>query len=456
MTGAGRRDARGAGGRRTGRLVAGAALLALVGAAGCGEPAGEEASAGGSGGGRATATAASGPATCDLPPDLAAGLDTLAAEDGADEPVRVILVIGDGVGTGYWSAARLRRPDLAAFGLPVVGFTDSRNALGRVTDSAASGTALATGCLTYNGAIGMGPDTTALTSVAEIARRRGLATGLVTTSRVTHATPAAFVAHVVDRYSEEAIAGQMADAGLDVLLGGGRRYFRSETRADGRDLLSGLREDARYLEDPAALRDVAGAAGKGNAAADGPAGPGGRTGVPDRLVGLFAGKDLPPAPGRDATLASMTRAALAVLDRDPDGFFLVVEAAQPDWRGHDAAPLEAVQAEMLGLDDAVRAARDYRERRPGTLLVVTADHETGGLAVAEDDDGLTDRWATGGSGSVRDHTADLTPHFAAGPGARALRGIQTPASTGRFLLRTVGGSAVEEVSERPAGARADD
>lgn len=413
-------------GRRI-RLLAAAVMAAAVGIAGCDGSASGETSGGGADAGPRAATTA---ARCDLPADLAAGLDTLAAEDGTDDPVRVILMVGDGVGAGYWSAARLERPDLAAFGLPVVGLTDSRNATGRITDSAASGTAMATGCLTYNGAIGMGPDTTALTSVTEIARRRGLATGVVTTSRVTHATPASFAVHVVDRYREEAIAEQMATAGLDVLLGGGRRYFRPGTRSDGRDLLGRLREGARYVEDPSALADLA-------------AGP---SGVPDRLVGLLARKDLPPAPDREVSLAEMTRAALAVLERDPDGFFLVVEAAQPDWRGHDAAPLEAVQAEVLDFDDAIGAARDYREERPGTVLVVTADHETGGLAVAEREEGdLVEKWATGGSGSVRDHTANLTPHFAAGPGVRALAGIRTPASTGRFLLGTVGGPALEEV-----------
>lgn len=366
--------------------------------------------------------------SCRLSPGALARLDTLATEGGDDEPVRVILVVGDGVGAGYWTAARLGRSELAALRLPEVGFTDSRNARGRVTDSAASATAMASGCLTYNGSIGMGPDTTALATVAQAARRRGLSVGLVSTARVTHATPAAFAAHVVDRDKEAQIAAQMADFGLDVLMGGGRELFRADDREDGQDLLGRLRNGRSYVETAAGLDSVAAAA------SDAPAG----------LVGLFADRDLPPAPERQVSLPAMTRAALETLDRDPDGFFLMVEAAQPDWRGHRGADLEAVQAEMLDLDDAVRAARDYRDEHPGTLLVVASDHETGGLAVVQEGDRLREAWASAGKVSVADHTANLVPHFAAGPGAEALRGLQTPASLGRELMTAVGGEELAE------------
>lgn len=391
-------------------------------------------------------------ASCRLAPDALGRLDTLATEGGDDEPIRVILVVGDGVGAGYWTAARLARTELAAFGLPVVGFTDTRNARGRVTDSAASATAMASGCLTYNGSIGMGPDTTALATVTQAARRRGLSVGLVTTSRVTHATPAAFAAHVVDRGEEEQIALQMTDFGLDVLLGGGRELFRAEDREDGQDLLGRLREGRAYVETAAGLDSVvAGAPSADAAGAGGAASPGSEP--PAGLVGLFADRDLPPAPERQVPLAAMTRAALETLDRDPDGFFLMVEAAQPDWRGHSAEDLEAVQAEMLGLDDAVRAARGYRDDRPGTLLVVASDHETGGLAVVQDGDRLREAWASAGEVSVADHTANLVPHFAAGPGGEALRGLETPASLGRLFMSALG--VEEPAGELPAAVGAD-
>lgn len=383
--------------------------------------------------------------SCRLSPDALARLDTLATEGGDDEPVRVILVVGDGVGAGYWTAARLARSELAAFRLPEVGFTDSRNARGRVTDSAASATAMASGCLTYNGSIGMGPDTTALATVAQAARRRGLSVGLVSTARVTHATPAAFAAHVVDRDEEAQIAAQMADFGLDVLLGGGRELFRADDREDGQDLLGRLRNGRSYVETATGLDSVAAAASDVTGEAGAPSGERpADAGGPAGLVGLFADRDLPPAPEREVTLPAMTRAALETLDRDPDGFFLMVEAAQPDWRGHRGADLEAVQAEMLDLDDAVRAARDYRDEHPGTLLVVASDHETGGLAVVQEGDRLREAWASAGKVSVADHTANLVPHFGAGPGAEALRGLHTPASLGRELMTAVGGEELAE------------
>lgn len=361
---------------------------------------------------------------CGLSGDALPGLDTLRTEGGEDRPLRVILVVGDGVGAGYWTAARLRRDSLAVMEMPVMGYTDSRNARGRVTDSAAAGTAFATGCLTYNHAIGMAMDTTPRTTLLEVAERRGMATGLVTTSRVTHATPSVFATHVEDRWSEEEIAARLAGSGVDVLLGGGREYFRAGDREDGRDLVPALRRRGAYVKTPEALRALS-------------------PDSLDGLVGLFADGDLPPAPDRGIGLPGMTRRALRVLDRDPDGFFLMVEAAQPDWRGHDAEPLEAVQAEMLDLDDAVREAMRYRERRPETLLLVTADHETGGLAVGAREDGpLVGFWATGGGGDVSDHTANLVPHFAAGPGSERFRGLHTVAWTGRRLLETVGGGGL--------------
>jgi alkaline phosphatase len=358
---------------------------------------------------------------CGLQPDALSGLDTLRAEGGGDDPVRMILVIADGAGAGYWTAARMVRDSLSVMEMPVMGYTDSRNAEGRITDSAAAGTALATGCLTYNKAIGMAMDTTPRATLLEVAERRGLSTGLVTTSRVTHATPSVFATHVVDRWSEEEIAAGYAESDVDVLMGGGRQYFRAADREDGRDLVPALRERGAYVETPGELRALS----------------------PDTLaglVGLFADDDLPPAPERDVSLPEMTRRALEVLDRDPDGFFLMVEAAQPDWRGHDAGSLEAVQAEMLDLDDAVREAMRYRQDRPETQLLVLADHETGGLAVGSAEGGpMAAYWATADSDTVGDHTANLVPHFAVGPGTDRFRGLHTVAWTGRRLLETVGG-----------------
>lgn len=337
----------------------------------------------------------------------------------ADPAPRVIFFIGDGVGTAYWSAARLAAGPLAVERLPVVGLVDTRNADGRITDSAAGATVYATGRRTYNGAIGVGPDSATLPTVLERARQRGMATGLVATSSITHATPASFAAHVPSRQMEPEIARQLVEAAPNVLLGGGRGFFDGTLRSDGRDLMPDVRRRYAYVDDVALLDDVS--------AADTVA----------RLAGFFAENGLPPAAQRASALPEMTRAALAVLDRDADGFFLMVEASQPDWRGHANQPLDAVVAEMLELDAAIAAALEYQARNPETLIVVTADHETGGLALETDSAGEY----------VADYTSDyhtgsMVPLFAGGPGADRFSGVLDNTRVGELLLESVAAPAV--------------
>ncbi|MBI4410012.1 MAG: alkaline phosphatase [Gemmatimonadetes bacterium] len=325
-------------------------------------------------------------------------------------PPRVVLFIGDGAGLAYWSAARFRDEPLAVEEFRVVGLVDTRSASHKVTDSAAGATVYATGVRTYNGAIGVGPDSLPRRTVLELAEMSGLATGLVATSSITHATPASFTAHVSSRQAEPEIARQMAGAEIDVLLGGGRGYFDGSLRPDSQDLLTGMRRRYSYVEDAAALRTL-------------------RADTVRALLGLFAPRHLPAAAERRPTLAEMTSAALAVLDHDPEGFFLMVEGSQPDWRGHENNTLESVTAEMLDLDRAVRAALVYREKHPETLIVVVADHETGGLALEEDSPGtLRADYTTEG------HTGEMVPLFAIGPGAERFGGILPNTRVGELLL----------------------
>ena len=333
-----------------------------------------------------------------------------AAPEAETGPFRVILIIGDGTGLTYWSAAELGFPSIAVADMPVIGLVGTTASDNYITDSAAGATAFAAGVKTYNGAIGVGPDTTAVETVLEVAEDRGKATGLVATATITHATPASFAAHVPDRGMYFEIADQLAGAGVDVMIGGGRRYFDPALRPDSVDLLAALADRATVTDSAAALlaldpSDV------------------------DRLVAFVADDNPPPATQRTVTLADMTGTALAVLDRDPDGFFLLVEGSQVDWRGHENAPLNAVMAEMFDLDGAVRAALDYQRENPNTLVVVTADHETGGLALHYGDDGVFGAHYTTGN-----HTAGLVPLFASGPGADRLGGIKENDEIGRILL----------------------
>ena len=244
----------------------------------------------------------------------------------------------------------------------------------RVTDSAAGATAFSTGVKTYNGAIAVDTLKRPLATVLEAAEARGMATGLVATSRLTHATPAAFAAHVPSRSMEDEIARQMLGHDIEVLLGGGRRHFRSE--ADG-----GARADSLNLLDAACAENYAVATDR--------AGFDSTHATP--LLGLFAEShmnyEVDRDPAAQPSLAEMTTKALDLLagnsDARENGFFLLVEGSRIDHAGHanDAA---AHVREVLAYDEAVAAALDFARRDGRTLVVSTSDHETGGLSLGRD------------------------------------------------------------------------
>ena len=345
-------------------------------------------------------------------------------------PVRnVILLIGDGVGTAYWSAAKLYTDSLQVQRMPVVGLVDTRSSDSRVTDSAAGATVYAIGERTYNGAIGVGArcaamwrtDSLALKAdlagcdgretVLEFARTKGLGTGIVATSSITHATPASFVAHVPYRRMQPEIAAQIVARPADVMLGGGLGFFDGSLRPDSQNLMGALCQGAVCLTTAAEL-DAYRADDR-------------------RLVGLFAKNQPEAAPTRQPTLPKMTQVALERLSRNPKGFFLMIEGSQPDWRGHANEPIQTVIDEMLDFDRTIGVVLDFARANPGTLVVVTADHETGGLAVGEQADTLTGAYTTDY------HTGSMVPLFAYGPGAERFAGIQENYVVGRMIRRLV-------------------
>ncbi len=328
-------------------------------------------------------------------------------------PFSVILFIGDGTGLSHWTAARIAYNDLAIDRFPVVGLVGTRSSNSRITDSAAGATAFAAGVKTYNGAIGMGPDTTAVRTVLELAAHRGKATGLVATSTLTHATPASFAAHVPSREFHFEIAEQLAEADVDVMLGGGRGYFDPAVRPDGENLLAELRDRATVVDTAPALLEL-------------------DLSMVERLVGFTSSNNPPTARKRSPNLAQLTEMALQVLERDRDGFFLMVEGSQIDWASHDKASFDVLLPEIQDLDMAIRSALQFQKRRPNTLVVVVADHETGGLALHGDEMGVfRAHYTTDG------HTATMVPLFAIGPGANAMAGIMENDYVGRVLLELV-------------------
>jgi alkaline phosphatase len=288
-------------------------------------------------------------------------------------PKNIILLIPDGFGPASATFARdyirstMGRFELAFDSLHV-GSTRTASSDSRITDSAAAGTAVATGHKTYNGAISVDSTGRPVAHLVEAAEERGMATGLVVTSRITHATPAVFSAHVRDRGEEDRIAVQQLDAGIEVLMGGGLRHFLPE--ASG-----GQRTDGRNLVDEAAQQGyhiVQSASALEEAPKDG------------TLLGLFADShmayEIDRAQTQQPSLATMTEHALDRLSGREDGFFLMVEGSRIDHAGHsnDAA---AHLHDILAFEEAVTAALEYARSDGETLVLVLSDHETGGLSV---------------------------------------------------------------------------
>jgi len=361
---------------------------------------------------------------------VAMGCSTGPIAPAGDQPTSVIVFIADGAGVGHWTLASFGSDDLAIRRMPVAGLMDTRGSDHEVTGSAAGASAIATGVRTFMGAISVGPDGRPRETALEVALAKGWATGLITTTFVSDATPAAFAAHARSRAQSIAAAvdifRQMIDQPVDVILGGGSRLFDAAQERDGVDLRAELHERYTYVETADELRTAS-------------------TGETTALLGLFAPLEMPPATERSPSLEEMTDAALRVLERDPDGFFLMVENEGSDTYAHRNSDREAVTAEMLGLDAAIAIALEYQERHPRTLILVTADHETGGMYLPGDTVQRLDptepvrpsmvlRYGTGS------HTAGLVPLFAAGPGAERFGGLKDNDEVGRILKELVGGS----------------
>ena len=343
---------------------------------------------------------------------IVAQVQCRSSEPKQEEVKQIIFLIGDGMGLAQFHAAmqHSERP-LQLERAQVVGLQKTYSATHKVTDSAASGTALATGTKTYNGAIGVGPDSVArVVSVLEKAAEKGLSTGLIATYRITHATPAAFIGHVNDRNKEEQIAADFLETDITFFAGGGRNQF--EVRKDGRNLSSELTDKGYqlvYTLDE--LRSVN----------DG------------KVAGLLADSHLPKMrEGRGDFLPVATGKALEVLSRNDKGFFIMIEGSMIDGGGHDN-DIQMIVDETFDFDKAVGLAFDFADRNPGTLVVVTADHETGGLTPAEGSrDSLAYRFSTGG------HTGVMVPVYAYGAGAERFSGIMENTDIPKRMMELLG------------------
>jgi alkaline phosphatase len=307
---------------------------------------------------------------------LAIGVLLLPGIGDTAQAKNIILLIGDGMGPSHLGAAwfysnrvlgqGLRMVEVMKAGRSAYLVNDMAGAI--VTESAAAATQIACGVKVPARVVGMGPDgKTPCTTLLELAKARGMATGLVTTSGITDATPAAFASHVEHRSDEVSIAVQELQHGVDVLLGGRKQFFLPEMsagrRKDGRNLMDEARAAGYTLVgDKNELRRAAGG----------------------KLLGLFnmgnMAFEIDRAKTLEPSLAEMTSKTLELLAKNSKGFFAMIEGGRIDHAAHRNDVATTIR-DTLAFDEAVGVAREFQRKNPETLLIVTADHETGGMAL---------------------------------------------------------------------------
>lgn len=330
----------------------------------------------------------------------------------AKKPKNVIVMIGDGMGVAQvFAAITANGGHLFLDNFKHIGFAKTASSDNYITDSAAGGTALSTGQKTYNGAIGVNTDTVAIKTILEMAEEKGLATGLVSTSAITHATPASYIAHQGSRGSYEDIAADFMKTDIDVFIGGGYKHFA--VRKDKRDLTLELQKKGyqvlRNMDEIARVK----------------------TG---KLAGLTADEHNEVYPKRKMDLPLSTETALNILDQNNKGFFIMIEGSQIDWGGHANNTIYIVN-ETLDFDRSIGKALEFAAKDRETLIIVTADHETGGMAIAGGDlkSGMVKgAYTTGG------HSAIMVPVFAWGPGAENFTGIMENTDIAKKIMLLMG------------------
>ena len=314
-------------------------------------------------------------------------------------PKNIILLIGDGMGTAQvYAGYTAKKGIMNITGMPVSGFSITYSASDYITDSGAGGTALATGVKTKNYSIGVDTSGKPVKSILEIAEDRGLSTALVATSAITHATPASFIAHTSNRSKYADIAFDFLKTDVDVFIGGGYNHFAR--RADSLNLVDSLK--ARGYLVTRDLKNV-------------------NVTSTTRLAALLADEHMPPmSKGRGDMLPDATQMALEIISRNNKGFFIMIEGSQIDWGGHDN-DVKYVVSEMVDFDNAVGKALQFAAKDGETLVLVTADHETGGFGITG---GSIAKGDVQGAFLTKDHTATMVPVFAYGPGSERFTGVQ--------------------------------
>lgn len=328
----------------------------------------------------------------------------------ADKPQNIILLIGDGMSFPQIYSSMLTTNNTTSFEkFSVTGLVKTNSYSHKITDSAAGGTAIATGNKTNNGMIGMNADSIPVPSILELLSDKGMKTGIIATSYITHATPASFVAKNINRNNYEEIAEDFANCDkVNLLIGGGRSYFNK--RKDDVNLIEEMQSKGWKYYDTLiniAERD-------------------------DKILVLANDYHMPAYPERGYFLPNAASLALRNLENE-NGFFLMIEGSQIDFACHNSDSTYLVN-EMYDFNNTINIVLDYAKENPNTLVIVTADHETGGLTIIDPDGKYT---KTNFHFSTSSHSPLLVPIFAFGPGESNFSGIIDNTDIMKKILKIV-------------------
>jgi alkaline phosphatase len=327
--------------------------------------------------------------------DIESTIYQIESFDKKDKPKNIILLIGDGMGMNHITLSRLAiggdNYQLALDQMPHIGTSTTQSSNDSITDSAAAATTWATGKKTKNKYLSMTPDKEPLQTITELLSKRGYLTGVVATSSVTHATPAAFFSHVDNRYKTKEIASQLLSSSINVAFGGGIKYFKSFDIDKEKYTLLNSKSDLLNLT----------------------------TNSNKNLLGLFAEDGIMRTEKDMPSQLEMTKVALNYLSNNSktcNGFFLMSEGSQIDWAGH-SNNLEYLFAEFTDFDATIGNIINFVTEDQETLLIITADHETGDLQILDESE--TSVKVSWGS---KNHTGVPVGVFAYGPGAHLFSG----------------------------------
>jgi len=332
---------------------------------------------------------------------------TTQQQPAVQTPPNIIFLIGDGMGLSQVSSAYYfgeGEPNFSRF--TTVGLSKTSSGSHKITDSGAGANAFSTGQKTYNGSIGVDMDTLPLRTITEELSDNGWAVGMISTSSITHATPAAFYGHLKNRRMEEELATYLLNSKVDFFAGGGKKFFFE--RKDGVNYFPLLQQNGLVMDTTSLSSPI--------------------SDYSKRYGYLLAHDGLPPAPERGSFLLDASKKAIDYLSNKKQPFFLMIEGSQIDWAGHNNEAEYLIQ-EVLDFDKVIGYVLDYAQKQGNTLVVVTADHETGGFTLSgerktgpfakqyDDYNSVKPTFSTGG------HSGAMVPVFAEGPFGELFGGV---------------------------------